>query len=297
MKKINNKLSNNRGYTLLEVMATVAILSLLVSLVNASLITMERNEVAQSVDSSVDTLYFNAQDLMVKARANGDFEAATTTSSGLWRGFNPLDPRLVVTGTLSGFDVAYMVEYPDYTWEDPSNLIDYTTMGVDVDEGYQLPFLKDLIAPEEGFIQAYGILFELHTGTILETNVVKIPYDTGSDYTTAKAKAAAKIASSIVGTAVRDLYQNYIAADCSNLPVFIVPASTAVNGYGDSHLFNRDNMFSSVSSTMYQRRLDYYCDWCVDNIAYNGGIYRLDDYLGLYGLDIDTVLSFTGLDI
>lgn len=328
IKNSTKKLKNNKGFTLLEIMATVTLLGIMYTMVNTSVMSMQRQVASSEVESDVDQLYFNIQDILVDLRVEGSYEDVIkpgndpsddgsggtggsggstpggvvtpggVTSSGLWRGFNPT--TTVASGTYSGFDVAYMVEYPDYTFEDPTTPIDYTNLGIDVDEGYQIPALKDLIAPKAGVIQAYGILFELHTGTLLETTLIQIPYDaSGSDaQTTYNARLAAKYASSIIGSGVRDPYQTaampsaFGGTALSIYDLFYTPTVSEINGYGDSHMFNRDNMLSSISDEMLQQRYKY-LSW----VSFNGNINGLDDYLQPFNRDTESVFSFCGLDI
>lgn len=331
MKKIFNKpttkLSNNKGFTVLEVMAILTLLAILYSLSTTSKLNMELKQVEADGLAGTEELFFTVQDKLIQHREDGTYPELTDpesfTGGKLWRGFNPApsfkdlsdeDKNYYGYGgneEQGGFDVAFMVEYPEYIREQldaaKSNSsytaapINYTNInGVDVREGYQLPHLKDLIPPSEGLIESYGILFELHTGTLLEISVIAIPYDNSGtlEQTTENARMAAKIAADILGDGIRNCYQNYImpgaapnmSGPASLLNVFETVPAGQVNGYGDTHLFVRDNMMSTISEEMLENRYIY--AGSRSNVL--GGI---DNYLDDFNRTLKSQLTYYGLSV
>lgn len=302
MKKLfinsNNKLRNNRGFTMVEIMVTVLLLSLLFSLVNASVMDMERAAAADDVDTSTDNLYTIVNNVLVNHPNIDDvIDELTNSGASTWRGFNP---------TYSGsFDVLYMVDYQNSTAEAPDTIIDYGPSGIDVLEGYQVTDLVDLLPYEEGFIWAYGILYEYSTKSAIEVTLVKVPYDnTGTAAQTAtNAQLAAKIASSIIGTGVRDPYQGFISYSYTNpetnvteYPTIGLPVYGVFdNPYGYTHLFDRNNMMCTISSDMLYSRYRY-CAWTIDTTVLHGVGVDLDEYLANFNRDIYSSLSYYGAD-
>lgn len=309
-KNSNAKLKNNRGFTIIEIMVTVALLSLLYSLVNASVLAMERAAVADDLDAAVDDLYGSFGDIYVP-------DPGTTSpgvdEDGLWRGFNPG----VINGeVLGGYDVVYMVDYQNRTAEDPYNDINYGSVGgVDVKEGYQITELTGLQTDVAGEIWAYGLLLDAITYDVIETSLVRIPYDnTGSDAQTAtNAQLAAKIASSIIGTGIRDSYSNYLAytytnpssgvTTTPNLVTAVVPVGdprvnssySADNGYGITHVMDRNNLIGAINTDMYYARTQY-CAWTVDNTVLNGTVVDLNGYLDGFNRDFNSCFAYSGTE-
>lgn len=316
MKKIlinsNAKLKSNRGFTLTEIMVTVAILSLIFSLVNTSVMSMERTAAEGNTQGGSDVNYTTVNDILVNHPNLDDLiDSRPSGDSGEWRGFNPGVVNGVATG---GYDVAYMVDYQNRTAEAPNTDINYGAVGgVDVKEGYQIPELTGLQPDKEGEIWAYGILLDVITYVPLEVSLVKIPYDnTGTDAQTAtNAQVAAKIASSIIGTGVRDAYSNYLSYSYTN-PVSggtsnpnlvtavvacgdsrVTSSYSADNGYGITHVFDRNNMLSAINSDMFYARSKY-CAWTVDNTVLNGSVETLDTYLEAFNRDFNSCFAYTG---
>lgn len=302
LNKSNAKILNNRGFSIIEIMITLALLALLFNVVNASVMKMEREVAAGDLATDAETLYTIVSDILVSHTTLDELiDNRPSGSDGEWRGFNPgLNYAGVAIG---GYDVAYMVDYQNCTAEAPTVAINYESTGVDVKEGYQIPELVGLVGDEEGYLWAYGILLELGTYIPLEVTLVKIPYDnTGSASQTAtNAQAAAKIASSVIGTGVRDGYSNYLGYTYTNPATgnTVVPTTnptvSAVTGYpnGITHVFNRDNMLCTISADMLYSRYRY-CVWTVDNVAYNGAIHTADTYLDLFNRTLDGSLSYYG---
>lgn len=296
--KLNNKISNNKGFTLIEVLIVIALLAIVSALVNTSVMGMERHQSTTETQTDVNILYNKVQDVLVDLRDDGTLNDKVTIPSGeLWRGFNP--------GVGGGFDVAYMVDYPDYLYEG-NTPIDYSTTGLNVDQGYQIPELTGLIPPEAGVIQAYGILFELHTGTLLEVTLIQVPYEESGDVNY-NASMATKFAVNAIGTGIRDPYENASAGAYTftnpdtGVTTGCVPSSGALliappNGYGVSHVFNRDNMMSSINANELYSRYRY-CVLTVDNLVFHGSPLNTDSYLEHFNEDIHSVLSYASLKI
>ncbi len=288
LNKNTTKLKNNKGFTLLEIMMVVALLSLVATLSTTSLMKMELASITEENFSKVEQLYFELSDKIVGNRVEGDLEDVLTPGGGtgrLWRGFNPAsafegvgDSEANDFGgrtTVGEYDVAFMVDYPDYIYEDPSTRIYYnetyrdpstSDTCIDVYEGYQIPSLTGLIDPEPGFIQAYGILLELHTGNILEVSLLSVPYEVSSNLSQTRTNAhiAAKYAANVLGDGVRNSYSNYISnhvtgmtTDASISDLFYFVPADEMNGYGVTHMFNRNNMMCNISSDMLHSRYIY----------------------------------------
>lgn len=270
MKKCILKLRENKGFTLVEVLITMALLSILAGIASPVFTTPVIQPNTGSVDSDVNRLYFQVQDALVDLRANGTYydEVTTNRAGADWRGFNP---------TSGGYDVAYMVEYPDtYLYNNVEYPIDWSSsiLGTN-NENYQLTNLTKLIEPKEGWVQAYGILFELYTGTVLEIVLAQIPFNDSSDIET-----SAKHAADLVGSYIFEYYNLY------TISVLSAASSSGTayeygNGYGITHVFNR----AYLSDSYYQPRRDY----CVSRST------DINSYLANYSYTFDeTILSFCG---
>lgn len=329
MKKITNstnKLKNNRGFTLMEIMATVTLLSIIVTLVSTGLGNMELASITSENLDDVEGLFFDVTDALIQSHEDGSYQEDITTnkadSGKLWRGFNSASDLAAAnpsyagnqpaSSLIGGYDVAFMVDYPDYIYEDPTTRIYYndsyrdeTTTGsaIDVYEGYQLPHLVGLIDPEPGMIQSYGILFELQTGTLIEVSLIKIPYDNSGTtaQTVTNARAAAKIAADILGSGVRDAYSNYIGAgaavgmpDTNSVastinPIYYTPTADKVNGYGHTHIFLRENTMSNISAEMLAARYNY----AASRATVASG--TITSYLDSFGVTIESQLVYKGM--
>lgn len=326
MKKLfinsTNKLKNNQGFTLLEVMAAVTLLSICVTLVTTSLGDMKLATTTSDNFTDAESLYFQITDALVDSRGDGSYLEDVTTnkadSGKLWRGFNSAEdiaqanPNYIgdQPSLVGGFDVAFMVDYPDYIYEDSTTRVYYndtyrdastTGHAIDVYEGYQIPRLTGLIEPEPGVIQSYGILFELQTGTLIEVSLIKVPYDnTGSaEQTTNNAKLAAKIAADILGSGVRDAYQNYIGAgaaigmpDTNSIASTINPMyynPTEINGYGHTHILLRENIMSAIPSDMLAARYNY----AASRATVPSG--NITSYFDSFGVTIGSNLTYYGM--
>lgn len=270
MKKCILKLREKKGFTLVEVLITVALLSILAGITSPVFTPPVIQPNTGSVDSNVNRLYFQVQDALVDLRSNGTYydEVTTNRAEAYWRGFN---------STSGGYDIAYMVEYPDtYLYNGVEYPIDWSSsiLGTN-NENYQLTNLTKLIEPKEGWVQAYGILFELYTGTVLEVSLIQIPYDDSNSATlNQNVENAAKITADVVGT----LILNDISSK-----VLSVSSSSAYynNAYGITHVFDR----SYLAESYYPTRRNY----CATSYS------NLPTHLNNFGYTLDeTILSFCG---
>lgn len=297
MKKINNKfakrLRNNKGFTATEMMVVIALMSVIATMASATFSYVEREAAATQVEANADQLFTKVQEVL-QDLSTSDPTLPNQWAGENWRGFNP---------STGAFDVAYMVYYQEELAEN-GYTIDYDINGIDVLEyiGYQIPELCRLVAPTEGSVYAYGILFELNTFNVLEVSLMSIPYSDPTNIT--EVHNASKYAVNIIATGIRDPYQNSIVTSATSNAILTVQTGSpntsnytndqnniltiAPDGYNYSHVFNRNNMLCTISDTKFEQRMTYAKS--VSNCA--SGI---DTYLNSYNRDFNSSFSYRGI--